>query len=173
MDAAEDGHAESSGMIASPLLKRLVKFAIAATSVISTTCSSLKCSNSASRVSLPRRRSASVRGRTGWRRVRARRILVLLRLERPAISSSVMPAFLPAGNVRRGAEGALVGIGAGQVDQFLHAAVHGARAPRWRRRAAQNSSALRGGCAIARKKGLGCLHLASRLGQEFVLAGFH
>ena len=49
MDAAEQGHGQASGWMSSPLLKRLVKFAMATTRVISTICSCVKCWNISSR----------------------------------------------------------------------------------------------------------------------------
>src|SRR5262249_4202776 len=50
-DGVNPGQNHSSGFSSRPLLKRLVKLAIAAASVISTTCSELKCSARGPRVS--------------------------------------------------------------------------------------------------------------------------
>ena len=95
MGIKSDDRALTSGRISRPLLNRLVKFAMAATSVISTICSLVKCSSSAARHS-----SASavcVSSRAYWMAARSGsgKTVVLLGLQGAQISSSVMPAFLP------------------------------------------------------------------------------
>ena len=158
-------------MMVRPLLKRFVKFAIAATSVISTTCSSLKCSKSASRVSSPVGGLGQLaRVQDGGALIRSEAV-VLLGLQGAQLVFGD-PGLFAAGDVRGRAECALVGIGARQVNQLLDAPVDGARA---HDRAVERHEVLErlGTVRHRAKERAGLFGLGFEIGEKFVLRGFH